>query len=49
MNDNAYRLSQTAAESDALALYADWYAIGDDMREAMKEYGSRGTTVKQAK
>lgn len=35
LNDNAYHISSTAEESDALALYADWYAVGDDMRAAI--------------
>jgi hypothetical protein len=48
MNDTAYRLSQTPAESDALALYADWYAIGDDMRAAMRGYEA-GEAIRRAR
>ncbi len=30
----------TPQEADALAIYSDWQAVGDDMREVMMEYSN---------
>ena len=35
---NAYNHSRTTREADDLAMRADWQAVGDDLREAFKEY-----------
>jgi hypothetical protein len=33
---HAYNRWQTAAETDAWALYSDWVAVGNDLRAAIK-------------
>lgn len=35
LNDSAYRISESPEESDALALYSDWLAVGDDLANAI--------------
>lgn len=37
---NQYQTSKDGAAADALALWHDWQAVGDDMREAFQEFES---------
>ncbi len=36
-----YNESQNGQQADALALYADWRAVGDSIRKATRKYGER--------
>jgi hypothetical protein len=38
---NRYNYSPTPEEADRIALASDWYAIGDDMRQAIRDYAVR--------
>jgi len=38
---NRYNRSETPEEADALAMYADWKAVGEDIRRAMQRYRKR--------
>ncbi len=33
-----YNRSQSEEQADAIALRNDWYAVGDDLRSALKSY-----------
>ena len=35
---NVYNTSKSAADADQEALLSDWYAVGDDIRDAIIEY-----------
>jgi hypothetical protein len=35
---NAYNTSKTPEEADAIAIYNDFKTIGDDLRQAVKQY-----------
>lgn len=37
---NTYNLSARPDEADARALYADWCAVGDDLRTAMAQFSA---------
>lgn len=37
-SEKKYNYDITADEADINALRADWYAIGDDLRDAIKDY-----------
>ncbi len=34
-----YKINKTEKEADFDSIYSDWQAVGNDMREALKEYG----------
>jgi len=33
-----YNISQTEAQADAMATFADWLVVGQDVREAIEHY-----------
>jgi len=38
---DSYNEVATPAEADALALYSDWRAVGEDLQGAIREYAKR--------
>jgi hypothetical protein len=38
---NVYNESLTPEQADALAMWADWSAVGDDIRRAIRRYKKR--------
>lgn len=46
---NVYNESETAAEADALAIYNDWRAVGNDLRYAIQEYERTRATANTTK
>jgi len=34
---DAYNISETVEEADAKAIYADWVAVGNDLRSSMSQ------------
>lgn len=43
---NAYNVSATPEEADSLAIYNDFKTIGDDLRQALKEYAKKSALSK---
>jgi hypothetical protein len=39
-----YYFDKTEKEADANSIYADWVAVGNDMKEAIDNYGKTITT-----
>ena len=37
-----YNFSGIPEEADAVAIYNDWLAVGNDMREALRKYSRNG-------
>ncbi len=47
-NIHRYNVDDTENEADAKSLSADWYAIGEDLWNAIKDYGYQGKQFKTA-
>lgn len=44
---NAYNFSETPEEADALAVWADWAAVGADLRESFDQYKVERDTCRE--